>query len=85
MKPIGIGFGNIVIDGRIVAIVNPDSSPSKRLKEEARSQHKLIDATSGRKTRALIITDSGHVIMSGINPETISSRIEKDEKGEEEK
>jgi regulator of extracellular matrix RemA (YlzA/DUF370 family) len=81
MKPVGIGFGNMVIDERIIAIVNPDSAPSKRLKEEAKSQQKLIDATYGRKTRALIITDSGHVIMSAINPETISSRIEK---GEEE-
>lgn len=79
MKPVGIGFGNIVIDDRIIAIVNPDSAPSKRLKEEAKSQQKLIDATYGRKTRALIITDSGHVIMSAINPETISSRIERGE------
>lgn len=79
MKPVGIGFGNIVIDERIIAIVNPDSAPSKRLKEEAKSQQKLIDATYGRKTRALIITDSGHVIMSAINPETISSRIERGE------
>lgn len=79
MKPIGIGFGNIVIDERIIAIISPDSAPSKRLKEESRAQHKLIDATYGRKTRAFIITDSGHVIMSAINPETISSRIEKGE------
>ena len=79
MKPIGIGFGNIVIDDRIIGIVNPDSASSKRLKEEAKTQNKLIDATYGRKTRALIITDSGHVVMSAINPETISSRIEKGE------
>ncbi len=79
MKPIGIGFGNIVIDDRIIGIVNPDSASSKRLKEEAKTQNKLIDATYGRKTRALIITDSNHVIMSAINPETISSRIGKEE------
>ncbi len=79
MKPIGVGFGNVVIDERIIAIINPDSAPSKRLKDEAKTQHKLIDATYGRKTRALLITDSGHVIMSAINPETISSRIEKGE------
>lgn len=77
MRPIGIGFGNIVIDERIVAIVNPDTAPGKRLKEEAKTQHKLIDATSGRKTRSLIIIDSDHVILSAINPETISARIEK--------
>ncbi|NLK62371.1 MAG: DUF370 domain-containing protein [Fusobacteria bacterium] len=82
MKPIGIGFGNMVIDERIVCIVNPDSAPSKRLKEEAKNQQKLIDATVGRKTRALIITDSNHVIMSAINPETIASRIEKGDKDE---
>ncbi len=79
MRPIGIGFGNIVIDERIIGIINPDSASSKRLKEEAKLQNKLIDATYGRKTRALIITDSNHVIMSAINPETISSRIGKGE------
>ena len=75
MRPIGIGFGNIVIDARIIGIISPDTAPSKRLKEEAKAQHKLIDATFGRKTRALIITDSGHIVMSAINPETISQRI----------
>ncbi|OQY10819.1 MAG: hypothetical protein B6I28_00060 [Fusobacteriia bacterium 4572_132] len=75
MKPIGIGFGNIVVDEKIISIVSPESAPSKRLKEEARAQHKLIDATNGRKTRALIITTSNHIIMSAINPETISLRI----------
>ncbi|GLI57845.1 UPF0296 protein [Propionigenium maris DSM 9537] len=79
MKPINIGFGNMVVDARIVGIIAPDSAPSRRLKEEARAQNKLIDATFGRKTRALIITDSDHVIMSAINPETIASRIEKGE------
>ena len=75
MRPIGIGFGNIVIDETIIEIIGPDTAPSKRLKEEAKAQHKLIDATFGRKTRALIITDSGHIVMSAINPETISQRI----------
>jgi len=79
MKPINIGFGNMVVDARIVGIIAPDSAPSRRLKEEARAQNKLIDATFGRKTRALIITDSDHIIMSAINPETIASRIEKGE------
>lgn len=79
MKPINIGFGNMVVDARIVGIIAPDSAPSRRLKEEAKAQSKLIDATFGRKTRALIITDSDHIIMSAINPETIASRIEKGE------
>jgi regulator of extracellular matrix RemA (YlzA/DUF370 family) len=77
MKPINIGFGNMVIDERIVGIIAPDSAPSKRLREEAKAQNKLIDATFGRKTRTLIITDSDHIIMSAINPETIAARIEK--------
>ncbi|WP_372713103.1 extracellular matrix/biofilm biosynthesis regulator RemA family protein [Ilyobacter sp.] len=79
MRPINIGFGNMVVDDRIVGIIAPDSAPSKRLKDEAKTQNKLIDATFGRKTRALIITDSDHVIMSAINPETIAVRIEKGE------
>ena len=77
MKPINIGFNNMVMDIRIIAVINPDSAPSKRLKEEAKLQNRLIDATLGRKTKTLIITDSNHVIMSAINPETISARIEK--------
>ena len=69
----------MVMDIRIIAVINPDSAPSKRLKEEAKLQNRLIDATLGRKTKTLIITDSNHVIMSAINPETISARIEKGE------
>ena len=79
MKPINIGFNNMVMDIRIIAVINPDSAPSKRLKEEANLHNRLIDATWGRKTKTLIITDSNHVIMSAINPETISARIEKGE------
>ena len=79
MKPINIGFNNMVMDIRIIAVINPDSAPSKRLREEAKLQNRLIDATLGRKTKTLIITDSNHVIMSAINPETISARIEKGE------
>ena len=69
----------MVMDVRIIAVINPDSAPSKRLREEAKLQNRLIDATLGRKTKTLIITDSNHVIMSAINPETISARIEKGE------
>ena len=79
MRPINIGFNNMVMDVRIIAVINPDSAPSKRLREEAKLQNRLIDATLGRKTKTLIITDSNNVIMSAINPETISARIEKGE------
>jgi hypothetical protein len=79
MKSIGIGFGNIVMSGRIIAVLTPDSAPSKRLKERAKAEDKLLDATNGKKTRSLIITDSDHVIMSAINSETIAARIEKGE------
>ena len=77
MKPINIGFNNIVIDSRIVGIISPDSAPSKRLREEAKEREMLIDATSGRKTRAILIMDSGHIILSAINVDTLLSRIEK--------
>ncbi|MBZ4683168.1 MAG: extracellular matrix regulatory protein [Fusobacteriaceae bacterium] len=80
MSVIRIGFGNIAMKDRIIAIVNPDTAPSKRLKERAKNENLLIDATNGKKTRALIITDSNHVIMSAINPETLLGRIEKGEK-----
>ncbi len=75
-KLLNIGFGNGTIASRIVAIVNPNSSPMKRLREEAREQGRLIDATQGRKTRSIIITDSSHVILSAIQTETISHRLE---------
>lgn len=79
MKPINIGFNNIVIDSRIVGIISPDSAPSKRLREEAKEREMLIDATSGRRTRAILIMDSGHIILSAINVETLLSRIERGE------
>ncbi len=72
---INIGFGNFIMVERIVTIINPGSSPVKRLKEEAKRGGKLVDATHGRKTRALIITDSNHIILSAIQPETIAHRI----------
>lgn len=73
---INIGFGNFIMVDRIVTIINPGSSPVKRLKEEAKRGGKLIDATHGRKTRALIITDSNHIVLSAIQPETIAHRID---------
>ena len=70
-----VGFGNMIVAERIVAIIQPSSSPVKRLKEEAREVGRLIDATKGRKTRAIIVTDSNHVLLSAIQPETIVNRI----------
>ncbi|ACJ74832.1 hypothetical protein H17ap60334_09749 [Thermosipho africanus H17ap60334] len=72
---INIGFGNVIAGDRIVAIVNPESAPLKRLKEDAKEEGKLIDATYGRKTRAILISDSNHIILSAIQPETIAQRF----------
>ncbi len=72
---INIGFGNTVVAGRVVAIVNPKSSPMRKLREEARQNHRLIDVTEGRRTRAIVITDSGHVILSSVQPETLTARF----------
>ncbi|MGB9761479.1 MAG: DUF370 domain-containing protein [Caldimicrobium sp.] len=73
-KLLNIGFGNFVVADRVIAIVNPNSAPMKRLKEEAKETKRLIDATQGRKTRSIIITDSNHVILSAIQAETIAQR-----------
>lgn len=75
---VNIGFGNTVVNTRIVAIVTPSSAPMKRLREDAKSEQRLIDATHGRKTRAIIITDSNHIILSAIQPETLSQRFSND-------
>lgn len=72
---INIGLGNYVLASRVVGIINPTSSPMKRLREEARAQGRLIDATQGRKTRSILLTDSNHIILSSIQPETISQRF----------
>lgn len=72
---INIGFGNVVSASRIIAIVAPGSSPIKRMREEARKRGKLVDATQGRKTRAIIITDSDHIILSVLQAETITQRF----------
>ncbi|MDF2686550.1 MAG: hypothetical protein K0S55_1732 [Clostridia bacterium] len=74
MKLINIGFGNVVAASRLVAIVSPDSSPIKRIIQDARDKGTLIDATYGRRTRAVIITDSDHVILSAVQPETVANR-----------
>ncbi len=78
MKLVNIGFGNIVSADRIIAIIGPDAAPIKRMVQEAKDNKMAIDATCGRKTRAIIITDSGHIIMSAVNPETVAGRLDKD-------
>ena len=72
---INIGFGNAVVAGRVLTVVNPKSSPIKKLKDEAKAQKKLIDVTEGRKTRSIIILDSNHVILSAVQPETLTQRF----------
>ena len=76
MKLINIGFGNMVSASRLVAIVSPESAPIKRIIQDARERGTLIDATYGRRTRAVIITDSDHVILSAIQPETVAHRFD---------
>lgn len=73
---VNIGFGNIVSADRLIAIVSPESAPIKRIVQEARESGRLIDATCGRRTRAVVITDSDHVILSAIQPETIANRLD---------
>jgi regulator of extracellular matrix RemA (YlzA/DUF370 family) len=75
IKLINIGFGNIVAANRVVAIVSPDSAPIKRIVSDARERGELVDATYGRRTRAVLIADSGHVILSAMLPETIANRF----------
>jgi regulator of extracellular matrix RemA (YlzA/DUF370 family) len=81
LRLVNIGFGNIVSADRLIAIVSPESAPIKRIVQEARESGRLIDATCGRRTRAVVITDSDHVILSAIQPETIANRL--DAKAEE--
>ncbi|NLY56438.1 MAG: DUF370 domain-containing protein [Firmicutes bacterium] len=83
IKLINIGFGNIVAANRIVAIVSPESAPIKRIIQEARDRGMLIDATYGRRTRAVIIADSDHVILSAVQPETVAHRLVTKEPGVE--
>ncbi len=83
MKFINIGFGNMVSAGRIVAIASPDSEPIKRLVRDAKEDGRVIDVSCGRRTRAVIITDSEHVILSAIQTETITNRLATDDESEE--
>jgi regulator of extracellular matrix RemA (YlzA/DUF370 family) len=77
-KLLNVGFGNSVVSRRIVAIISPNAAPIKRLRDEAKEDRRLIDATQGRKTRSVIITDSNHVILSAIQSETIALRFSPD-------
>ncbi|MFW6134991.1 MAG: DUF370 domain-containing protein [Elusimicrobiota bacterium] len=70
-----IGFGNFVNSDRVITILDPDSAPMKRLREEAKQSKKLVNATYGRRTRSIIITDSNHIILSALQPETIINRL----------
>ena len=80
MKLINIGFGSMIAAGRVLAIVDPDSAPIKRVVQEARERGMLIDASYGRKTQAVILMDTDHVILSALTPDTLSARwVEKEE------
>lgn len=79
VKLINIGFGNIVSANRIISVVSPDSAPVRRLIQESRDKGLLIDATYGRKTRAVIVTDSRHLILTPVQPETIGNRFQVDD------
>ncbi len=78
MQLINIGFGNIVSADRIIAIVSPESAPIKRIVQESKDDNMAVDATCGRRTRAVIIMDSGHIVLSAVQPETVASRLGKD-------
>ena len=79
MKLINIGFGNIISADRMIAIVSPDSAPIKRMVQEAKDNKTAIDATYGRRTRAVIIMDSGHLVLSAVQPETVAGRLDRDD------
>ena len=84
IKFINIGFGNLVSAHRIVAIAAPDSAPIKRLVQDGRDRDRVVDVTCGRRTRAVILTDSGHIVLSAIQPETISNRMSDEATNDEE-
>ncbi len=79
MQLINIGFGNMVSANRIIAIVSPESAPIKRIVQVAKDEGMAVDATYGRRTRAVIIMDSGHVVLSAVQPETVAGRLDKDD------
>ena len=83
MQLINIGFVNIVSANRIIAIVSPESAPIKRIVQEAKENGNAVDATYGRRTRAVLIMDSGHIILSAVQPETVAGRLDKEDEVED--
>ena len=79
MQFISIGYGNIIAANRIISIITPGAAPTKRMIQEAKQKMLVIDATTGRKTRAVIVMDTGHIVLSAVQPETVISRLNKDE------
>jgi len=79
VKLLNIGYGNVIVAARVVAVIGPSAAPIRRLREEAKDRGKLVDATQGRKTRSVIVTDSDHVVLSAVQAETISQRLHGDE------
>ena len=75
IKLVNIGFGNIIAANRIISIISPESAPIKRIIQEARDKGMLVDATYGRRTRAVVVVDSGHIILSAVQPETVANRL----------
>ena len=76
MKLINVGYGNVVVAQRVVAVIGPNAAPIRRLRDEAKERGKLVDATQGRKTRSIIVTDSDHVVLSAVQAETIRQRLD---------
>ena len=76
MKLINVGYGNVVVADRVVAVIGPNAAPIRRLRDEAKERGKLVDATQGRKTRSIIVTDSDHVVLSAVQAETIRQRLD---------
>ena len=84
MKFINVGFGNVILDERVVAIIAPESAPAKRMVGEAKDSGRIIDCTSGRRTKSVIVTDSDHVVLSALNVDVIANRLNGAEEGDNE-
>lgn len=78
MQLLNVGFGNVVLAQRIISIISPDAAPIKRMVQEAKDEKTAVDATCGRKTRAVLVMDSGHIVLSSLQPETLAGRLDKD-------
>lgn len=83
MKLVNIGFGNVVLSDRIIAVISSESAPVKRIIREAEEKGKLVNATYGRRTRAVVVTDSDHIVLSALQPETIAGRITEEDEANE--